>query len=507
MTATTAPAPAEPAVASHEVGMMFVHEYYTFLNKEPSRLHCFYNKQSTMSHGIQGDEPHISHGQQASISRDDIDKDQWGSLKGKLWAELDDIHAKILDLDFEDCKVLVSNVDSQSSLNGGIMIQVLGEMSNKGGPSQKFVQTFFLAEQPKGYYVLNDIFRYLKEDTELEFEAAVEEPEAENETEPVVTELPAEILSVDEVASVDDASTLVETAPPTDEAEPEVKEEKSPVPEEKKNAEKKTEHKKQDKKFEKKDTKKDDKEAKKEAKKEEDAAEKSETPELTKKQAEPAQEEIAASTSASASTPVAAAPAVAPASVSAEPPKPKTWANLAANNSNQWGAHVAPGAKGASINVAQPTPKLQTPQAQTQNKPQSQRPSNGREEVHGIYVKNITDKMSVEQLREAFSEFGAVKNFELTPKKNCAYVDFDSAEAVQAALKKNKVSVGSETVLAEERRPRGSFQNGSRSFHYQNNNGHQGSHGSLRGRPSRGGFQDRKSIHRPEKAAPTVAVN
>lgn len=55
-----------PPVASHEVGMMFVHEYYTFLNKEPSRLHCFYNKQSTMSHGIQGEDTEVCHGQQAS---------------------------------------------------------------------------------------------------------------------------------------------------------------------------------------------------------------------------------------------------------------------------------------------------------------------------------------------------------------------------------------------------------------------------------------------------------
>lgn len=75
-----------------------------------------------------------------------------------------------MDLGFHDCKVLVSNVDSQASAHGGIMVQVLGEMSNKGSASQKFAQTFFLAEQPNGYYVLNDIFRYLKEDLEDEFE-------------------------------------------------------------------------------------------------------------------------------------------------------------------------------------------------------------------------------------------------------------------------------------------------------------------------------------------------
>ena len=43
-------------------------------------------------------------------------------------------------------------------------MQVVGDMSNKGERWRKFAQTFFLAEQPTGYFVLNDIFRYLKED-------------------------------------------------------------------------------------------------------------------------------------------------------------------------------------------------------------------------------------------------------------------------------------------------------------------------------------------------------
>lgn len=41
-------------------------------------------------------------------------------------------------------------------------------MSNNGLPNRKFSQTFFLAEQPNGYYVLNDIFRYLKDDEDME---------------------------------------------------------------------------------------------------------------------------------------------------------------------------------------------------------------------------------------------------------------------------------------------------------------------------------------------------
>lgn len=52
-----------PEIAN-EVGVVFAHEFYTFLNKEPSRLHCFYNKNSTMSHGYQGEQIQVFSGQQ-----------------------------------------------------------------------------------------------------------------------------------------------------------------------------------------------------------------------------------------------------------------------------------------------------------------------------------------------------------------------------------------------------------------------------------------------------------
>jgi Ras GTPase-activating protein-binding protein 1 len=44
------------------------------------------------------------------------------------------------------------------------VVQVIGELSNDGGPLRSFVQTFLLvAQSPKKYYVHNDIFRYLDE--------------------------------------------------------------------------------------------------------------------------------------------------------------------------------------------------------------------------------------------------------------------------------------------------------------------------------------------------------
>ena len=48
------------------------------------------------------------------------------------------------------------------------MIQVIGEISNNSAPHRKFVQTFILAGQTNGYFVLNDIFRYIADEEEIE---------------------------------------------------------------------------------------------------------------------------------------------------------------------------------------------------------------------------------------------------------------------------------------------------------------------------------------------------
>ena len=78
------------------------------------------------------------------------------------------IARRIKEMDIQDCKVRVTNVDSQES-NGNIVVQVIGEMSLKSAPHRKFTQTFILAPQFNGYFVLNDIFRYLIEEEEEEY--------------------------------------------------------------------------------------------------------------------------------------------------------------------------------------------------------------------------------------------------------------------------------------------------------------------------------------------------
>lgn len=102
----------------------------------------------------------------------------------------------------------MSNVDSQESFKN-IVVQVIGEISNKAAAHRKFVQTFVLAEQPKGYFVLNDIFRYILEDEEEEMEnGEVPEETAPTqalETEPVPTTMTS---STDPVQQQHDAEEV-----------------------------------------------------------------------------------------------------------------------------------------------------------------------------------------------------------------------------------------------------------------------------------------------------------
>ena len=120
-------------------------------------------------------------------------------------------------------------------------------MSNHGDPWRKFVQTFFLAEQPNGYFVLNDIFRFLKEET-LEGEGMDDIPD-EPATVPEPVPVAQNVVSAPEPTyeppreptpppptTVEDpavaASVVADEAPTTDTPELHVTQTPSPAPEE-----------------------------------------------------------------------------------------------------------------------------------------------------------------------------------------------------------------------------------------------------------------------------------
>jgi hypothetical protein len=74
------------------------------------------------------------------------------------------INERLLALNLHNTRVEVSQVDSQPSADHGVIVMVLGKLIHPQQPERRFAQTFFLAaDGDRKFFVLNDIFRYLKE--------------------------------------------------------------------------------------------------------------------------------------------------------------------------------------------------------------------------------------------------------------------------------------------------------------------------------------------------------
>eukprot|EP00928_Gymnodinium_smaydae_P080597 TRINITY_DN64265_c0_g1_i1.p1 TRINITY_DN64265_c0_g1~~TRINITY_DN64265_c0_g1_i1.p1 ORF type:complete len:403 (-),score=117.74 TRINITY_DN64265_c0_g1_i1:77-1285(-) len=160
----------EPTAAV--VGYDFARAYYAVLSENPTKLHKFYKEQSVFS---------------GSTARASLDETVTGEGP-------DDIQRKIIPFvgsyTKRSCKVELSSLSSQESSNGGVMVLVTGYFIYKHSQQrQHFSQAFFLDRQtsPNGYYVLNDILRYLEDPVE-----SVPAPEVPKASEPVPRDSPAE---------------------------------------------------------------------------------------------------------------------------------------------------------------------------------------------------------------------------------------------------------------------------------------------------------------------------
>ncbi|KAJ3996421.1 hypothetical protein F5050DRAFT_1759159 [Lentinula boryana] len=385
-----------------EVGWQFVPQYYNFVNKEPERLHCFYNKRSTFIHGSEGEDGKTCHGQT-------------------------EIHAQITSLGFQDCKIFINSVDAQSSADGGIIIQVIGEMSNNSDPWRKFVQTFFLAEQPNGYFVLNDIFRFLKEDA-VEGDLPDEPEQAAVVSDPLIAPepvaAPAEHLRepsppLSPPVEVDATAAPVEE-PPVTVAEI-VEHEPAPAPAPEPITTQLNGH---------------------EAEKPLAPApvSKSPTPENTPPVAlTPPPPPPAAVVPSSVPTPASSAVAPAPAA----PTVRTTWANLAASNTRKWGNAVAHESRGSSENVSNSPAAASTSGAQTPVK-SSATPSRTPHPAYAAaqslttaqcFIKSVTDQIGSQALTQALTRFGSLKGpVDIVRSRGCAFAEFTTVDAARRAI-------------------------------------------------------------------------
>ncbi|XP_071689384.1 nuclear transport factor 2-like [Rutidosis leptorrhynchoides] len=137
MAAAPAATPQQP-VSAQVVGNVFVQQYYHILHQSPGVVHRFYQDIS-------------------KVGRPEED----GSMS--ITTTMEEINSKILSLNYDEFKAEIKSVDAQESLNGGVTVLVTGCLTGKDNVLRKFTQSFFLAPQDKGYFVLNDMFRYIEE--------------------------------------------------------------------------------------------------------------------------------------------------------------------------------------------------------------------------------------------------------------------------------------------------------------------------------------------------------
>ncbi|KAI8523286.1 hypothetical protein RHMOL_Rhmol13G0061500 [Rhododendron molle] len=132
-----AAAAAQQPVSAQVVGNAFVQQYYRIQHQSPALVYRFYQDNS-------------------KLGRPDGD----GAMSTTTTMQA--INEKILSLNYGEFRAEIKSVDAQESYNGGVHVLVTGYLSGKDNMIQNFTQTFFLAPQEKGYFVLNDIFRYME---------------------------------------------------------------------------------------------------------------------------------------------------------------------------------------------------------------------------------------------------------------------------------------------------------------------------------------------------------
>ncbi|KAK4661724.1 uncharacterized protein QC763_707110 [Podospora pseudopauciseta] len=386
-----------------EIGWYFVEQYYTTLSKNPNKLHLFYGKKSQFVAGAEAEVTTVC------VNRPNIQE-------------------RIKQLDFEDSKVRISNVDSQGSAEN-ILIQVIGEISSKGAEPRKFVQSFVLAKQPSGYFVLNDILRYIVDEPVEETEAAAEAP-------------------VEAPAATEAAPAVEAEAEPA--AEPEVPVEeppKDPAPT--------------------------------------PAAPATAAPVAAPAPAEPPKPQqppkpmtwasrLAASAAAAAPKPVIPKVATPPAAAQARAPVPAQAPTTAPQSTEA--APAAPKDQGS---------EWQTAETKRQSRAQPAAAATQTEKEGTLaYIKFVTDKVKEADLKATLEAFGEVVYFDINRTKNCAFVEFKTPAGYNAAAAANPHTVNGENIVVEPRRPKSNAYGGA---------GYPARGGATGGRGSRGGYESQRS--------------
>lgn len=163
------------------VGNAFVHQYYHILHHSPQHVHRFYQ----------------------DISKLGRPEDNNGTMS--ITSTLQGIDKKILALGDGVIGAEIATVDTQESYGGGFLLLVTGYLTGKDGVRRTFTQTFFLAPQENGYFVLNDMFRYIDEATIVN---NIQVPVNVHQDPPATQDIPVQETYVQENHAVEQSDVL-----------------------------------------------------------------------------------------------------------------------------------------------------------------------------------------------------------------------------------------------------------------------------------------------------------
>ncbi|KAF3540601.1 hypothetical protein F2Q69_00025192 [Brassica cretica] len=177
------------------VGRAFVEQYYHILHQSPGLVHRFYQDSSL-------------------LTRPDVT----GSVTTVTTMQA--INEKIMSLKYEDYTAEIETADAQESYERGVIVLVTGCLTGSDNVRKRFSQTFFLSPQDKGYFVLNDVFRYLEEKDVTAHNGTTRDVQAPVEPEHVVVSHEAEV-EPEPVASIEeeDLDNVAEVYDPSDKDE------------------------------------------------------------------------------------------------------------------------------------------------------------------------------------------------------------------------------------------------------------------------------------------------
>ncbi|XP_029020889.1 ras GTPase-activating protein-binding protein 1 [Betta splendens] len=463
------------------VGREFVRQYYTLLNQAPDYLHRFYGKNSSYVHG---------------------GLDSNGKPVEAVYGQ-SEIHKRVMALSFRDCHTKIRHVDAHATLNEGVVVQVMGELSNNMQPMRKFMQTFVLA--PEGtvankFYVHNDVFRYQDE----VFGDSDSEPPEESEDEvEEIERVPSPDVAPEEAAPFYNPAVCSELTVPCDEEDVPAA---SPEPEP---------------------------EVEKEA---EVPVVDLKTESMPESQTDGHTAEEQTETSPAATTPTEPASVAAESTPAApEENRPFSWALVTSKNLPPSGAvpvsgipphvvKVTPTAPPRVEVTSEPQTAAQRPQRdqrQREQRPGGPPPAHrgprparegeqgepeGRRAVrypdaHQLFVGNVPHDVNKNELTEFFEQYGKVLDLRINSGgklPNFGFVVFDDSEPVQKVLSNRPIKFRGDVRLnVEEKKTRSAREGERRDVRPRGPGGPReriGGGGGPRGPPGRGGMTQKPSF-------------